>query len=81
MLFRSTYKNDSSHTKQYGLIAEDVDSVYPELVLRGQNGIIESIAYQQLHGLMLAGYKQHERTLDAILNRLSVIESALNITS
>jgi hypothetical protein len=34
------YKQDSSAQRQYGLIAEEVAKVYPELVVHGDKGEI-----------------------------------------
>jgi hypothetical protein len=45
---------------QYGLIAEEVDKVYPELVIRDDNGRIQGVRYEEL-APMLLGEMQHER--------------------
>ena len=39
---------------QYGLIAEQVASVYPNLVVRGRDGRPSAVAYQELPALLLA---------------------------
>ena len=39
------YKNDSSNTPQYGLIAEEVAEIYPELVVHSADGQIETVRY------------------------------------
>jgi hypothetical protein len=46
------YKQDPSE-RQYGLIAEEVATVYPELVVRGDKGEVESVQYRELIPLML----------------------------
>ena len=48
-------KADPDGTKplEYGLIAEEVASVYPELVVRGQDGQIESVQYAKLPAMLL----------------------------
>lgn len=38
---------------QYGLIGEEVEKVFPELVVRGRNGEVESVQYHQLPALLL----------------------------
>jgi hypothetical protein len=53
------YKQDPSE-KQYGLIAEEVAKVYPELVVRGDKGEIESVQYRELIPLML-NEMQHQQ--------------------
>jgi hypothetical protein len=45
---------------QYGLIAEEVAEVYPELVIRDEKGTIQGVRYEEL-APMLLGEMQHER--------------------
>src|SRR5262249_26425473 len=47
------YKNDPSNTRQYGLIAEEVRQVYPELVTYDAQGKLESVRYEQLIAMLL----------------------------
>lgn len=52
---------NGSQPIQYGLIAEEVAKVYPELVFHGPNGQVESVLYQQLPTLLLNEVqKQHQ---------------------
>ena len=41
-------KSDPKAGRQYGLIAEEVAKVYPELVIRGDKGQIEGVRYEEL---------------------------------
>src|SRR5260370_25599169 len=47
------YKEDQTNTIQYGLVAEEVARVYPELVTYGADGKIESVRYSMLTGMLL----------------------------
>ena len=47
------YKDDPSGTLQYGLVAEEVARVYPELVTRGTDGKLQSVRYLELTALLL----------------------------
>jgi hypothetical protein len=40
-------------TSQYGLIAEEVAKVYPELVVRDQNGRIDGVRCDELVPMLL----------------------------
>lgn len=56
-------KPDASGNKpiQYGLIAEEVERVFPELVVRNADGQPETVAYHLLGGLLLNELqKEHE---------------------
>jgi len=44
---------DPSGTKQYGLIAEEVEEVLPDLVARDKDGNIETVKYHLLSALLL----------------------------
>jgi Chaperone of endosialidase len=47
------YKRVPQGPRQYGLIAEEVVRVYPEVVLRKTKGRIEGIQYEELTQLVL----------------------------
>ena len=47
------YRTDASGATQYGLIAEEVAKVYPELVVRDQNGRIDGVRYDELASMLL----------------------------
>jgi len=56
-----TYKGDSSGIAQYGLIAEEVEKVYPELVIDGSEGKAETVAYQVLPAMLLNEVQKERR--------------------
>ena len=47
------YKSDPSGTLQYGLVAEEVERVYPELVVHGTDGKVQSVRYLEFTALLL----------------------------
>ncbi len=47
------YKEDPTGTIQYGLVAEEVERVYPELVGHGADGKVETVHYSDLPGMLL----------------------------
>lgn len=55
------YKADAQGTLRYGLIAEEVAKVYPELVVRNQNGRIDGVRYDELAPLLLNELQQQQR--------------------
>lgn len=40
-------KTDEARTLQYGLVAEEVAKIYPELVIRGIDGRINGVRYEE----------------------------------
>ena len=61
-----TYKTDPNNIVQYGLIAEEVERVLPELVAYNKEKQPETVAYQILPTLLLNEYQDHEKRLAAI---------------
>jgi Chaperone of endosialidase len=59
------YKTDPNGVQQYGLIAEEVDKVYPELVIRNDKGEIQGVHYEELAPMLLKEIQQQARRIDA----------------
>jgi hypothetical protein len=73
------YKMEASGPMQYGLIAEQVAQIYPDLVTRGADGQVLGVRYEALTPLLLKEIQeQHrqierlERQIQAILQRLAI---------
>jgi hypothetical protein len=47
------YKDDPSPQRQYGLVAEEVAQVYPDLVSHGADGKVVSVYYHELVPMLL----------------------------
>lgn len=52
------YKSDETKSIHYGLIAEEVEEIFPDLVLYGKDGKPESVAYHELPVLLLNELKR-----------------------
>jgi len=56
------YKSDSTGTPQFGLIAEEVAAVNPDLVVRDEKGDIYSVRYDAVNAMLLNEFlKEHRR--------------------
>jgi hypothetical protein len=62
-------KSDPDGAVQYGLIAEEVNKVYPELVIRDAAGRIQGVRYDELAPLLLNEAQKQQR-----LNELQTAE-------
>jgi cytochrome c biogenesis protein ResB len=58
------YKSDSTGTPQFGLIAEDVAVVNPDLVVRDKNGEIYTVRYDQVNAMLLNEFLKEHRKVD-----------------
>ncbi len=56
-------KSEPKGALQYGLIAEEVDKVYPELVIRDDAGNIQGVRYEELAPLLLNEVQQQQKRL------------------
>lgn len=56
-------EEDGSRPMQYGLIAEEVAAVMPELAVYNEDGSPESVAYQVLPSLLLNQYQKQAKEL------------------
>jgi len=59
------YKNDQQRELRYGLIAEEVASVYPELAIRDENGRIDGVRYDELAPMLLNEVQQQQKKMAA----------------
>jgi Chaperone of endosialidase len=55
------YRSDSKGTPQFGLIAEEVAKVNPDLVVRNRNGEIYSVRYDQVNAMLLNEFLKEHR--------------------
>lgn len=55
------YKDDQAGARQYGLVAEEVEQVYPELVTYGTDGKVETVRYSMLTPMLLNELQRQAR--------------------
>jgi hypothetical protein len=59
------YKSDAKGTPQFGLIAEEVAEVNPDLVVRDKDGEIYSVRYDQVNAMLLNEFlKEHKKVAE-----------------
>ena len=59
------YKSDTTGTPQFGLIAEEVAEVNPDLVVRDDKGEIYSVRYDAVNAMLLNEFlKEHRRVTE-----------------
>jgi hypothetical protein len=67
------YKNDKTNTPQYGLIAEQVAEISPDLVVRDDNSEIYTVRYDAVNAMLLNEFlKERRKNVEqqAIITRL-----------
>ncbi len=60
------YENDSTGTSQFGLIAEEVAEVNPDLVVRDEKGEIYTVRYDAVNAMLLNEFLKEHRKLQGL---------------
>lgn len=63
--FRYTSQGPEA-TVQYGLIAEEVDEIAPELAVRRPNGEVETVYYDKVNAMLLGAVQKQQRTIECL---------------
>jgi uncharacterized coiled-coil protein SlyX len=58
------YKSDSANIPQFGLIAEEVEKVDPDLVVRDGNGEIYTVRYDAVNAMLLNEFLKEHRKVE-----------------
>src|SRR5262249_25280145 len=64
------YKNDKTTTPQFGLIAEEVAEVNPDLVVCDKNGEIYSVRYDAVNAMLLNEFLKDHKKLEAQASKI-----------
>jgi hypothetical protein len=70
-------KNEPKGEIQYGLIAEEVGKVYPELVIRDVRGEVQGVRYDELAPLLLSEVQQQQLKLGSQAQQIAALREAL----
>jgi hypothetical protein len=68
------YKSQTGGPAQYGLIAEEVERILPELVVRDAHGEVETVLYHELPAMLLNEIQKQERQIQELEARLATLE-------
>jgi hypothetical protein len=60
------YKSDTKGTPQFGLIAEEVAEVNPDLIVRDDKGQIYSVRYEAVNAMLLNEFLKEHRKVEAL---------------
>ena len=60
------YKSDTKGTPQFGLIAEDVAAVNPDLVVRDKDGEIYTVRYDAVNAMLLNEFLKEHRKVEKL---------------
>jgi len=64
--FRYKKELDPAGTQQFGLVAEDVEKVNPDLVVRDERGKVNTVRYDQVNAMLLNEFLKEHRTVQEL---------------
>ncbi|HEV8618871.1 MAG TPA: tail fiber domain-containing protein [Candidatus Udaeobacter sp.] len=71
------YKTGAGGTPQFGLIAEEVAAVNPDLVVRDNNGEIYTVRYDAVNAMLLNEFLKEHKKVDAQNRRIQEQETTI----
>jgi len=71
------YKSDKSGTPQFGLIAEDVAELNPDLVVRDDKGEIYTVRYDAVNAMLLNEFLKEHRKVEELEKRVEKLTAGL----
>ncbi len=71
------YRSDSKGTPQFGLIAEEVAKVNPDLVVRNRNDEIYSVRYEAVNAMLLNEFLKEHRTVQDLKSTVAKQEATI----
>jgi Chaperone of endosialidase len=71
------YKSDQTDTPQFGLIAEDVAAVNPDLIVRDENGEVYSVRYEAVNAMLLNEFLKEHATVQELKKEIAALKAGL----
>jgi DNA-directed RNA polymerase specialized sigma54-like protein len=71
------YKSDNTNTPQFGLTAEEVAEVNPDLVVRDKNGEIYTVRYDAVNAMLLNEFLKEHRTVQEQQKEIDALKAEL----
>ena len=75
------YKSDDTKTPQFGLIAEEVASVNPNLVVRDENGETYTVRYDAVNAMLLNEFLKEHREVQELKKQVAALTTGLQKVS
>jgi hypothetical protein len=71
------YRSDSKGTPQFGLIAEEVAKVNPDLVVRNRNDEIYSVHYEAVNAMLLNEFLKEHSTVQELKTEIAALTTTV----
>jgi len=78
VMFRYKKNLDPKGTPQFGLVAEDVETVNPDLVVRDENGRAYTVRYDAVNAMLLNEFLKEHRKIEELQATVAQLKSEMN---
>jgi hypothetical protein len=75
--FRYKREFDPDKIPQFGLVAEDVEKVNPDLVVRDEDGNVNAVRYEAVNAMLLNEFLKEHRKVEEQNTRLTELEAII----
>jgi hypothetical protein len=72
------YKDDKTNRPQFGLIAEEVAGVNPDLIMQDKNGEIYTVRYDQVNAMLLNEFIKEHNTVQELKKEIAALTTTVN---
>jgi hypothetical protein len=79
--FRYKKELDPDATPQFGLVAEDVAKVNPDLVVRDPDGKVYTVRYEAVNAMLLNEFLKEHRTVQELKKEIAVLTATVQKVS
>ena len=73
------YNNDSTGKTQIGFIAQEMEKIYPELVITGNDGF-KGVSYSNMTAVLVEGIKEQQSEINDLKERITILEKKTQTT-
>jgi len=75
--FRYKKEFDPKGSRQFGLVAEDVEKVAPDLVKRDRDGNLQTVRYDQVNAMLLNEFLKEHRKVEQLKKQVEALAATL----
>jgi hypothetical protein len=79
--FRYKSELDPEGIPQFGLVAEDVEKVNPDLVVRDEQGKVYTVRYEAVNAMLLNEFLKEHRTVQELKKEIAALTAGLQKVS
>jgi trimeric autotransporter adhesin len=75
--FRYKEELDPERITQFGLVAEEVEKVNPDLVVRGEDGKVNTVRYEAVNAMLLNEFLKEHRKVENLQKQVAALTAGL----